>query len=255
MPAGPGRLTDLVGNVGTAISSGRTSASLSETLTQAGYHQSSAATVYLGSKVLLFALGLVVSAALSLSSDLETHTKFLIIMVASLGLFFVPNMVVSSRRSRRSSEIRRHLSDAIDLLEICASSGMGIDMAWNSVADEVRAVSVTLADEMALTNLEIHLGAARADAMRHMAKRTGADELSSLVAVLVQSDRFGTSITDALRNFATSMRETRSQRAQETAEKMAIKLIFPMILFIFPAAVLVMAGPAFIMLFRALSAH
>ena len=86
-----------------------------------------------------------------------------------------------------------------------------------------------------------------------MASRTGADELSSLVAVLVQSERFGTSITDALRTYAQSMRETRSQRAQEAAEKMAVKLIFPMIVFIFPAAVLVMAGPAFMSLYEVLA--
>jgi len=169
-------------------------------------------------------------------------------------LFFIPNMHVSIRREGRRGIIRRHLPDAIDLLEICASAGMGLDMALNSVTEEVRSVSNILADEMALTNLEIHLGASRAVAMRHMAQRTGADELSSLVAVLVQSERFGTSISDALRTYATSLRETRSQRAQESAEKMAVKLIFPMVLFIFPAVVMVMAGPGFMMLYKALRA-
>src|SRR5581483_2241142 len=105
-------------------------------------------------------------------------------------------------------------------------------------------VSPVLADEMALTNLEIHLGAARADAMRAMASRTGAEELSSLVAILVQSERFGTSIIEALRIFAMSMRENRSMHSQEEAEKMAVKLIFPMVLFIFPAMLMVLAGPA-----------
>jgi tight adherence protein C len=121
------------------------------------------------------------------------------------------------------------------------------------VTDEVRAVSSQLADEMALTNLEMHLGASRADAIRHMATRTGAEDLSSLVAVLVQSERFGTSIGESLRVFATSLRETRSQSAQEDAEKMAVKLIFPMIVFIFPAVVMVMAGPAFMSLYRVLA--
>jgi len=252
--AGGPRIADVIENIGTAISSRRTSSSLSEQLTQAGYHDPGAAAVYMGAKVMLLIVGLLISASVTLSTPMGMQTRVVLIMMTSMGLFFIPNIVVSSRRARRAREIRRYLADAIDLLEICASSGMGIDMAWNAVADEVRPVSVTLADEMALTNLEIHLGAKRADAMRHMARRTGADELSSLVAVLVQSEKFGTSITDALRNFATSMREARSQRAQETAEKMAIKLIFPMIMFIFPAAVMVMAGPAFIALFRALKA-
>jgi tight adherence protein C len=121
---------------------------------------------------------------------------------------------------------------------------MGLDMGWNAVADESRRVSDTLADEMALTNLEMHLGANRTSAMRHMVERTGVDELGSLVAVLVQSERFGTSITEALRTFAKSMREIRSQRAQECAEKMAVKLIFPMVLFIFPVTFIVVGGPA-----------
>jgi tight adherence protein C len=106
---------------------------------------------------------------------------------------------------------------------------------------------------MALTNLEIHLGAARAVAMRNMAQRTGADELSSLVAVLVQSERFGTSVVEALRTYANSMRETRSMRSQEAAEKMAVKLLFPMILFIFPSVVLVMVGPAAMTLYKIFS--
>ncbi|MDB5301331.1 MAG: tight adherence protein [Phycisphaerales bacterium] len=247
------RFSDMVKSVGSALSSGRSSKILRAHLTQAGYHSSNAAAVYLGAKAMLLAVALLACGAVTLATPLENQNKLLITMTGSLLAFFVPNMIVSSRRSRRRGEIRRHLPDAIDLLEICASAGMGLDMAWNSVTEEVRPVSQTLADEMALTNLEIHLGAARAQAMRHMAQRTGADELSSLVAVLVQSDRFGTSITDALRNFATSMREARSQRAQESAEKMAVKLIFPMIVFIFPAAVLVMAGPAFILVQGALS--
>jgi tight adherence protein C len=105
-----------------------------------------------------------------------------------------------------------------------------------------------LADEMALTNLEIQLNAPRPAAMRHMADRTGAPELLSLVAVLIQSERFGTSVADALRMFATSLREERSQRAEESAEKMSVKLIVPMVLFIFPVAFIVMVGPVAIKL-------
>jgi tight adherence protein C len=119
----------------------------------------------------------------------------------------------------------------------------------------MRQVSPSLADEMVLANLEIRLGAARADAMRHMARRTGADELHSLAAVLVQSERFGTSMSEALTLFAQSMREARSHRAQEAAEKMSVKLMLPMLMFIFPALVLVTAGPAFILLYKALGSH
>jgi len=250
-PTGVPRYVDALQNIGKAVSSGRTSVLLRERLTQAGYYGNQASVIFLGTKALLLLAGLLGTAVLFLTSAMEADSKLLLLLCASVGLSFIPNMVVGIRRSRRCNEIRRHLPDAIDLLEICVSAGMGLDMAWNEVTDEIRGVSQTLADEMALTNLEIHLGGSRAVAMRHMAQRTGAEELSSLVAVLVQSERFGSGITDPLRNFATSMRETRSQRAQELAEKMAIKLMFPMIVFIFPAAVLIMAGPAFISLFGA----
>jgi tight adherence protein C len=226
--------------------------SLQQQLTQAGYHHPRAAAIYFGAKMMLLAAGLLASAAAVVPTNLAVHSKGLLMAIGGFLFFLVPNMIVSSRRANRRAEIRRHLPDAVDLLEICASAGMGLDMAWNSVTEEVRPVSGTLADEMALTNLEIHLGAARAVAMRHMAERTGAEELSSLVAVLVQSERFGTSIGDALCTYASTMRETRSQHAQEKAEKMAVKLILPMVVFIFPAVVMVMAGPGFMMLYRAL---
>jgi tight adherence protein C len=121
---------------------------------------------------------------------------------------------------------------------------MGLDMAWNAVCDEFRGVSQILADEMALSNLEMHLGAPRADAMRNMAKRTGVEDISSLVATLVQSERFGTSVSQALRTYADAMRQERSARAEEAAEKLAIKLLFPMVMFIFPCMFVVILGPA-----------
>ncbi len=249
--AGSGKFTGLVHNLGSAVSSKKSSITLREQLTQAGYHQAGAASVYIGAKIILLVCGLTIALALIVPTELKGQTKITSISAIAMGLFFLPNMVVSSQRRKRCSLIRRHLPDAIDLLEICASAGMGLDQAWNAVTDESRTVCPTLADEMALTNLEIHLGATRTDAMRHMATRTGAEELSSLVAMLLQAERFGTSISEGLQNYATFMRETRSQRAQEAAEKMAVKLIFPMVIAIFPAVVLLMAGPAFIALYHA----
>jgi tight adherence protein C len=247
------RWQDILAFIGRLTSgSGGTSFSLLQELSQAGYHNDNAAARYLGAKFLLMTVGVI--AVLTVPVSARMQVRMLFAGIVGGMHFFIPNLYITSRRMARRNEIRRHLPDAIDLLEICASSGMGLDMAWNSVAEEVRSVSPILADEMALTNLEMHLGAPRAVAMRHMAKRTGADELSSLVAVLVQSERFGTSIRDALRTYAASMRETRSQYAQEAAEKMAVKLIFPMVAFIFPAVVMVMAGPGFMMLYKALRA-
>jgi tight adherence protein C len=243
-------LARAMGWIGNTFSLGKPSSALRQELAKAGYHSTSAGTIYLGAKLSLLAAGVLGAAALVFGKDVPPHLKPLIAGACGIALYFVPNLFVYQRRSKRTLEVRHHLPDVVDLLEICVASGMGLDMAWNSVADEIRRVSAALADEMALTNLEMHLGATRAVAMRHMAERTGVDELSSLVALLVQSERFGTSITDTLKVFAQSMREERSQHAQESAEKMAVKLLFPMVLFIFPAVLVVMVGPAAINLFK-----
>jgi tight adherence protein C len=136
------------------------------------------------------------------------------------------------------------LPDAVDLLEICVSGGMGLDQAWNVVTDKISSVSMLLGDEMAFTNLEIHMGASRSLAMRHLGERTGCQEASSLAAALTQSEQFGTSIGETLRTFASAMRESRSMQAAEIAEKMAVKLLFPLVFLIFPAIIVVVAGPA-----------
>lgn len=243
------RMRQLVYRIGQIISSGRVSRSLQEELIRAGYHQKSAPMVYLGVKLLLSVVGLVGATMLLLPADLPLATQALLAITASFCLFMLPNAAVAMRHNRRRNLVRTYLPDAVDLLEICVSSGMGMDMAWNVVCAEIRHVCPILADEMALVNLEIHLGAPRVEAMRHLADRTGVSEIDSLVAVLVQSERFGTSVAEALRVFAASMREARSSRAEETAEKMTVRMLIPMVLFVFPALFVVALGPALIGLF------
>ena len=236
--------------VGQAVSKGRPSAGLRERLARAGYHSRSAGVIFLGTKVLLLVLGLLGFGLISLSWEFSMALRMAVLTIGAGSLFMVPDLVVAVRRDRRAAEIQRHLPDAIDLLEICVSSGMGLDMSWQAVSGEIRKVSPVLADEMELTHLEISLGAPRAQALRHMADRTGADELSSLVAVLIQSERFGASIVEALRTFAGGMRESQSKKAEESAEKMAVKMLFPMVLFIFPTLLIVMVGPAVLEIIR-----
>ena len=240
------RLIFTVQRAGEIVSKGKTSRPLREKLAAAGYHSPSAAAIFLGAKVIFFGFGVLffIAILLPFRDTMGWPTILMTTALASAVFFFLPDLAVGIARDRRRENIRRHLPDAVDLLEICVSAGLGLDQAWNSVAEEVRRVSPTLADEMELTNLEISLGASRAVAMRHMAERTGAEDISSLVALLVQSERFGASIVDALRTFATTMRETWSQRAEESAEQMAVKMLFPMVLFIFPALLIVMVGPA-----------
>jgi tight adherence protein C len=238
------RFLQFLQGIGTVVAPGGASRRLREQLAVAGFFDRPAAAIFLGAKMLLLMLGLLAMAFLVAPWDISFTLKIMVLLMGAALLSFIPNMVLSWRLSKRKTQIRCHLPDAVDLLEICVGSGMGMDMGWNAVADEVRRVSPTLADEMLLTNLEMHLGATRANAMRHMSDRTGADEIASLVAMLLQTERFGTSLSDALRTFAKAMRESRAQKAEEAAEKMAVKLLFPMILFIFPTILIVTAGPA-----------
>jgi tight adherence protein C len=242
-------LVAVLAKIGNFFSHGHTTKTLNEQLLRAGYTGAAAPAIYTGTKVFLFAVGFVITAIIILPSSLEPSHKIMLIAVGASLPFFLPNIVVVYQLRKRREDMQRHLPDAVDLLEICVSSGIGLDMAWHMVSEEIQQVSSILANAMSLTNFEVNLGASRAEAMRHMAERTGVAELASLAAILTQTERFGTSIADTLQVFANSMREERSYTAQESAEKMAVKLIFPMVLFIFPAVIVTVAGPALIALF------
>ncbi|MHC4425855.1 MAG: type II secretion system F family protein [Planctomycetota bacterium] len=237
-------LLQFLEKIGNVASHGRASTSLWEELVRAGFYSKATPAIYTGIKLLLFIIGLVCATILIVPTDFHIAAKMTLIFLGGAFLFFVPNIVIMMRLKKRHDEINNHLPEAIDLLEICVSSGIGLGMAWNIVADEMHHVSPILAGAMTLANFEIHLGVSRIEAMRRMAARTGVDKLSSLAAVLVQTERFGTSIATALRVFAASMREERFFLAEEKAEKMAVKLIIPMCLFIFPSIFIITAGPA-----------
>ncbi|MEX0655099.1 MAG: type II secretion system F family protein [Phycisphaeraceae bacterium] len=232
--------------VGRPMATGESAGVLRRKLLQAGYYHESAPAVFLGSQLALAAGAILLAAVVVMQINLPVVMRLLLALSLIAAAALLPNLVVGLRQRRRSREVTQNLPDAVDLLEICVTAGMGLDMAWNAVTDHIRGVSPLLADEMALTNLEIQLGAGRETAMRNMAGRTGASDLNSLVAVLVQSDRFGISIGQTLRSYAASLRAERSQRAEEAGEKLAVKLLFPMVLFIFPVLFVVILGPALI---------
>jgi len=230
--------------LGNFVSHGQARTSLLEQLVRAGYLSKNASALYIGVKLFLFMGGLAATGMLVTAMDASITIKTLLISLGGAVPFFIPNIVLLLQEKKRRDEICQHLPEAIDLLEICVSSGIGLEMAWNMVSDEIQDVSPVLASAMALTNFEIHLGASRTEAMRHMAGRTGAQALSSLAAILIQTDRFGTSIASALKEFAASMRDDRRFTAEESAEKLPVKMIIPMVLFIFPAVVMVVITPA-----------
>lgn len=230
--------------MGKAVSPKGISSDLQRKMARAGWYNPAASTIYVGAKMILLIGSTLTFGLLSTLLPTPLPIKMLGVISFSGLFFFIPNVILSLRIASRVQNIRRHLPDSVDLLEICVSGGMGIDQAWNAVEEQIRPVCTDLADEVALTNLEMHLGADRGSAMRNMAERTGAEELNSLVATLVQSERFGTSLSEALRVFTQSMRELRSQRAEESAEKMAVKMIFPMVTLIFPVILIIAVGPA-----------
>ena len=240
--------------VGRAASTEQAPGPLREKLVQAGYHGINAPLVYMGAQLLLLLVGIAIATPIVLVLDMSLLMRGCLGFAVVALMALLPNLVVTFQQRARRQEVRSHLPDAIDLLEICVSAGMGLDMAWNAVSKELRTVSGVLADEMALANLEMHLGVARATALRNMAQRTGAVELSSLVATLVQSERFGTSVGQALRVYADSLRAERSQRAEEAAEKLMVKLLLPMLIFIFPVLFIVILGPAGIKIMETFSA-
>ncbi len=252
LPAPRGRFLKFLEEVGNVVSHGHASTSLWEQLIRAGYMSRAAPAIYTGIKILLFAAGLMITAVLAVPTDYTLVKKVSLIALGAVVPFFLPNLVVLYRVRQRREEIRQYLPDVVDLLEICVSSGIGLDMAWNLVSQEIHHVSRVLGTAMDLSNFEMHLGASRTEAMRSMALRTGADQMSSLAAILVQSERFGTSVAVALKEFAASMREERRMTAEENAEKMAVKMIVPMVLCIFPAVVVVTIGPAAINIVRTL---
>jgi tight adherence protein C len=239
-------LLQFLEKIGNIASHGRASTELWEELVRAGFYGSAAPSIYTGIKILLFLVGLGCTAIFVMPMEFPVANKMTYIFLGGIILFFMPNAILKIRLKKRREEIRQHLPEAIDMLEICVSSGIGLSMAWNIVADEIQHVSPILANAMGLTNFEIHLGVSRVEAMRHMATRTGVDRLSSLAAILVQTERFGTSVATTLKVFASSMREERFFEVEEHAEKIAAKLIIPMILFIFPAIFIVTVGPAVI---------
>lgn len=238
----PGEFVSKIG--GAVTSKDKESSDLRKKLIGAGYSGPNSVAGFLGVKMILLVMSLVLVALIYVGWDAEFATKWLLILFVIAVGFFLPNYVVEVMVKRRSKTFRNHFPDAIDLLEICVSGGMGIDAAWNAVSENMRPLCPLLADELSLTNLEMHLGSTRASAMRNMADRTSSDDVASLVTAIVQSEKFGTSIGETLRVFALSLRTERSQKAEESAEKMAVKMLFPMVCFIFPVVLIVAIGPA-----------
>jgi tight adherence protein C len=166
--------------------------------------------------------------------------------------YVIPGMLLARMAKRRQHRIRLSLADALDLLVVSVEAGLGLDQALARVAQELAMAYPDLSSELRLVNLELLAGHGRAEALRNLADRTGVDDLSSLVAMLVQTDKFGTSVANSLRVFSDTLRTKRRQRAEEAAAKTGVKMVFPLVLCIFPAIWIVTIGPAAIRFVRVL---
>ena len=175
------------------------------------------------------------------------------ILLIALPILFgslLPDMVVTRLIQRRKENLQRALPDALDLAVVCVEAGLGLDQSLIKIGQELKQVHPTLSQEFGLYTLEVNAGKKRSEALRNLGQRTDVDDFKSFAAVLIQTDRFGTSVAQALRVFADTMRTKRRQRAEEHAAKMSIKMIPPLVFFIFPAIFVVIMGPGVIAIVR-----
>jgi tight adherence protein C len=215
-------------------------------LIQAGYRDARHLTMYVGSRVLLAFVGLMVVIA-------ATGFKSLILMVSITAFcFFLPRFVLKRMIRDRQLRITLALPDALDLTVICVEAGLALDQALLRVGEDLHHAHPDLSDEFHLVNLEMRAGKPRVEALRNLTERTGVDDIRALVGTLVQTDRFGTSVAQALRVHSDSLRTERRQRAEEQAAKTTIKMIIPLVVFVLPSIIFVTLGPAVIELVRTL---
>lgn len=218
-------------------------------LTHAGLRQKAAPAAFFGVKAALtLLLPLMVVAAMSMASDGKREVGiFTVLVPAALG-YYLPNLGLRWAVLRRKQLITMAMPDAIDLMTICVEAGLSTDAAMTRVADDLAISSPVLADELKIIGMETRAGLNRALALRNFYARTGVDEVDSFVSMVLQAERFGTGIADALRVHSDTMRNRRRQRVEEQAAKIGTKLLFPLILCIFPGLLLVLVGPAVIQL-------
>jgi tight adherence protein C len=220
---------------------------LQRRLTRAGFIQRDFAFYFAAAELLLPVLA--GGAVLLLGSGVA---RWFIALFAAVLARSLPGFYIDRKRMQRQKAIQNGLPDALDLLTVCVEAGSGLDQAISKTSDELEVAHPALARELKLVTTEIRAGKPRLEAFKNFAQRTGVEDVRSLVGMLTQTDRFGTSISQALRTHAETSRTKRRQRAEERAAKVGVKLVFPLALCLFPALYIVCFGPAAIRIYRAL---
>lgn len=221
-------------------------------LANAGFRSDAAPMVYSGIRIVALAVFLLIAIALFVPTGYSMGKKVMFIAIMTLAGFYLPSLVLWYLRSKRQEDIFLTLPDALDLLVVCVESGLGLDAAMRKVTEEMGAHAKTISEEFSLANFQLQMGRPRREVLHDLGVRTGVDDVKSLAAILIQADRFGSSIAQALRVQSDAMRTRRKQLAEERAAKTAVQLLFPLILFIFPGVFVVLVGPAAINIMESL---
>lgn len=242
---------DLLTRVGNVVPANPTDVGiLQKRLLAAGIRNPRALRLLYGVKVILAVVFTSVTVGVLFGFSLQDEmAPFQILAAAGLG-WAGPNFMVSRMASKRQLQVKRGLPNALDMLVICVESGLGLDQALMQVSKELRIAHPEITDEFAVLNLEIRAGKRRTEALHNLGERVGVDELKKMVSVLVQADKFGTSISQTLRNFSDFMRVQTRQDAEEKAAKIGVKMVFPIFFFILPSLFCVTVGPMLVRVMR-----
>lgn len=223
---------------------------LKQRLSYAGFRRDSSAMIFQGMKGMLLVAGFVFGGGGMFFAYGWTTTTLIRTALVGLIAFYVPEIVLWFLIKRRQKAIFLSLPDTLDLLVVCVEAGLGLDQAMRRVVEEMSKAYPVICNEFALCNLQLQMGKQRNDVLQNLGARTGVDDLRSLASILIQADKFGSSVARALRVQSDSMRTKRQQIAEEKAAKTAVQLIFPLVLFIFPGIFVVLVGPAAITMVR-----
>jgi tight adherence protein C len=217
-------------------------------LVHAGFRGEAAPTILLMLKIVGLAVGLTFGGGGVLLVKGASRESIIAVVIIAGVMFYVPDIILGFIRRSRQQQIFLGLPDALDLMVVCVEAGLGLDQAMRKVSEEMKKSFGVIADEFALCNFQLQMGRPRNDVLHELGYRSGVDDVRALAAILIQADKFGSSIAQALRVQSDAMRVRRRQAAEEKAAKTAVKLIFPLVLFIFPGIFVVLVGPASITL-------
>lgn len=223
---------------------------LVQRLSEAGFRSEEAPAMFLSIKVVAAIIGLVLTGGVTVFTHGFTQAIPLRAILGGGMAFFAPEMILDYLRSSRKKQITLGLPDCLDLLVVSVEAGLGLDQAMRKVAEEMKSSYRILAEEIQLCTLHLQMGKVRASVLQDLGQRTGVEDLRTLATLLIQADKFGSGVAQALRVQSDSMRIKRQQLAEEKAAKTAVKLIFPLVMFIFPGVFVVLVGPAAIQMAR-----